>query len=163
MYVCAPHVYLSHAGQQCVRPPELRITDSCELPCKFWELNQGPLQEQPALLAMKSTCSSLIDLFKVFLFYVYECFCLHVSLCTKCVQCPWSSEEGAASLGTGVRNGRVLPCGHLELNRGSLGEQPVLLTVEYLSCKPHHTTFLACLFFPHRFSVYPWLSWNSLC
>ena len=25
----------------------LRVTDGCELPCRFWELNQGSLEEQP--------------------------------------------------------------------------------------------------------------------
>jgi hypothetical protein len=32
-----------------VRFPETGITDSCELPCRCLELNQGPLEEQPVL------------------------------------------------------------------------------------------------------------------
>ena len=30
--------------------PETGIIDSCELPCVYWELNAGPLEEQPVLL-----------------------------------------------------------------------------------------------------------------
>jgi hypothetical protein len=30
--------------------PETGGTDSCESPCGYWELNPGPLQEQPVLL-----------------------------------------------------------------------------------------------------------------
>ena len=26
------------------------VTDSCELPCGCWELNPGPLEEQPSAL-----------------------------------------------------------------------------------------------------------------
>lgn len=34
----------------CVRSPETGITDSCELPSGCWDLNLGPLEEQPMLL-----------------------------------------------------------------------------------------------------------------
>lgn len=33
-----------------VGSPETVNTDSCELPCGCWELNPGPLEEQPGLL-----------------------------------------------------------------------------------------------------------------
>jgi hypothetical protein len=33
-----------------VRFPATGVTDSCELPCGFWELNLGPLEEQSVLL-----------------------------------------------------------------------------------------------------------------
>ena len=33
-----------------VRSPGTRITDSCELPCGCWDLNIGPLEEQPMFL-----------------------------------------------------------------------------------------------------------------
>ena len=33
-----------------VRSPGARVTDSYELPCGCWELNLGPLEEQPVLL-----------------------------------------------------------------------------------------------------------------
>ena len=32
------------------RSPATGVTDSCELPCGYWELNPGPLEEQPVLL-----------------------------------------------------------------------------------------------------------------
>ena len=31
------------------------IIDGCEPPCGFWELNLGPLEEQPVLLAIESS------------------------------------------------------------------------------------------------------------
>ena len=34
---------------ECVRYPGTEIMDSCELPCGCWELNPGPLEEQPSL------------------------------------------------------------------------------------------------------------------
>jgi hypothetical protein len=33
-----------------VRSPGTGIVDSCELSCGCWELNPGPLEEQPVLL-----------------------------------------------------------------------------------------------------------------
>jgi hypothetical protein len=42
-----------------------------------------------------------------------------------CLQRP---EEGVVSSGTGVIDGRELPCGCLELNLSPLEEQPVLFT-----------------------------------
>lgn len=33
-------------------PLELEL-DSCKLPCRYWELNQGPLEEQSVLFATK--------------------------------------------------------------------------------------------------------------
>ena len=41
MYICA------RRGRQI---PGTGVTDSCELPCGCWELNPGPLEEQPVLL-----------------------------------------------------------------------------------------------------------------
>lgn len=32
-----------------------RVTDSCELPCAFWELNLGPLQRQKVLLTTEQS------------------------------------------------------------------------------------------------------------
>ena len=29
--------------------PEIGVADTCELPCRFCELNLGPLEEQPVL------------------------------------------------------------------------------------------------------------------
>lgn len=33
-----------------VRSPRMGITDSGELPCRWWERNSGPLEEQPVLI-----------------------------------------------------------------------------------------------------------------
>ena len=34
------------------------ITDGCELPCGCWELNPGPLEEQPVLLTAELSLQS---------------------------------------------------------------------------------------------------------
>ena len=34
----------------CVMVSDLGVTDSCELPCRCWELNPGPLEEWSVLL-----------------------------------------------------------------------------------------------------------------
>jgi len=50
----------------CVRmtdPLELGVTDSCELPYGSWELNSGPLEEQPLLL----TAEPSLHPFEIFL------------------------------------------------------------------------------------------------
>lgn len=39
MYVCMP--------VEGIRSHRTTVTDSCELPCRFWELNPDPLEEQP--------------------------------------------------------------------------------------------------------------------
>ena len=41
--------YFMFIGES-VRCPGTGVTDSCELPCGCWELNSGPLEEQPVLL-----------------------------------------------------------------------------------------------------------------
>jgi hypothetical protein len=38
-----------------VRSPETGVIDSCELPCGYWELNPGPLEEQVVLLTDKTS------------------------------------------------------------------------------------------------------------
>ena len=43
---CFAWIYLYEG----VGSPGTRVTDSCKLPCGCWELNTGPLEEQPALL-----------------------------------------------------------------------------------------------------------------
>lgn len=68
--------------------------------------------------------------FKVLIFkcYVYGCFFRNLCLCATCVQCPWRSEEGPGSFGTGVTDGCYLTCEWQESNPGPLEEQ-VLWTV----------------------------------
>lgn len=54
VYKCLP---VHHICDWCLRRPEKNIrspriasTDGCEPPCECWELNSGPLEEQPVLL-----------------------------------------------------------------------------------------------------------------
>ena len=54
-FVCL-HVYMCTCLQYLQRPEEgiislgIRVMDSCELPCGYWELHQGPLHKQQVLL-----------------------------------------------------------------------------------------------------------------
>ena len=38
-------------------------SDSCELPCRFWELNPGPLEEHPVLLAPQQSLQAHLNRF----------------------------------------------------------------------------------------------------
>lgn len=51
---CVPHMraWGSRRPGEGIRSPGARVTDSSELPCGFWELNSGPLQEQPVLVTL---------------------------------------------------------------------------------------------------------------
>ena len=56
-WVCL-HVYLCEG----VRSPGTGVTDSCELQCRCWELNLGPLEEQLVLLTVEPSLLSLLPL-----------------------------------------------------------------------------------------------------
>lgn len=66
------------------------ITDGCEPPCGFWELNSGPLEEQSVLLTTESSLQppslSCFNL-KPFCLFVLFCFILRQGLSTQ----PWLS------------------------------------------------------------------------
>ena len=47
-----------------IRSPETGITDRCELPHGYWELNSGPLEEQPVLLIFESSLQPSASHFK---------------------------------------------------------------------------------------------------
>jgi hypothetical protein len=55
MYVCESYPSLV--------PKEARrgtgVTDNCGPPCRSWELNQGPLEEQPVLLSAEPSLQLL--------------------------------------------------------------------------------------------------------
>lgn len=54
MYVYAPlpPPCASRSSQMSSEAPDLlKLTDGCKLPCGYWELDLGPLQEQEVLLA----------------------------------------------------------------------------------------------------------------
>ena len=60
MYVCAQRVYLvAMKKTECLRSPENEVTNVCEPPCKCWELNSSPLEEQPVLLTAKPSLQPL--------------------------------------------------------------------------------------------------------
>lgn len=46
--ICVQYPQGSEEG---IRSPRFGVVDSCEPPCGFWELNQGPLKKQSALTA----------------------------------------------------------------------------------------------------------------
>jgi len=55
---------------QCLRRPGedtrssgTRVTDSCELPCRFWELNPDSLEEKPDMLLMSESFLQPLTLF----------------------------------------------------------------------------------------------------
>ena len=52
LYVCLCTTCMSEAKEasKFIRSLGTRITDGCELPYGCWELNLGPLEEQPVLL-----------------------------------------------------------------------------------------------------------------
>lgn len=42
--MCVQYLQRSEEG---LGSPEIGDTDPCQLPCRYWELNQSPLEEQP--------------------------------------------------------------------------------------------------------------------
>ena len=79
------------------------------------ELNPGPLEEQPMLLATAPSLQLLNTFFKKCVLV----FCLHVC-----------SYKGVGFPGTGATDSYELPCGSWESNQGSPEGQPVPLTTE---------------------------------
>ena len=51
--------------------------DDCEPPCGCWELNRGPLEEQPVLLTAKPSSY----FFCVYTFVCEEGACMYICLC----------------------------------------------------------------------------------
>jgi hypothetical protein len=49
-FICMPVFYLHVCLCEDVRSHETGVPDSCELPCRCWELNPSPLEEQSVLL-----------------------------------------------------------------------------------------------------------------
>lgn len=51
-YVCMPECVMeSKEAREEVRSSETGGANACELPCGFWDMNSGPLQDQPVLSA----------------------------------------------------------------------------------------------------------------
>jgi hypothetical protein len=66
-----------------VRFSGTKATDNCELPCGFWELNPGPLEEQPRLLTTQPSLQPravCLFCFFVFCFLFFDTGFLCVAL-----------------------------------------------------------------------------------
>jgi hypothetical protein len=70
--------YIIYEYTSCLQTHQKRasdpIADGCEPPCGCWELNSGPLEEQPVLL----TTEPSLQLPEVF-FMILVCVCLCLS------------------------------------------------------------------------------------
>lgn len=53
MLVYYMYVWCLRRPKEAMRYPRIRATDSCEFVCRCWELNLGPLEEQPVLLRIE--------------------------------------------------------------------------------------------------------------
>ena len=51
-------VYVYHMYAGALRSPGTGVTDGCEPPCGCWELNPGPIEEKPVLLATEPSLQS---------------------------------------------------------------------------------------------------------
>jgi hypothetical protein len=49
----------AHGGQREFRSSGTGVTDGCKLPCGCWELNPGPLEEQPVLVTTEPSLQLL--------------------------------------------------------------------------------------------------------
>jgi hypothetical protein len=56
IYVCVSSAYKGQ--KKMLVPPESRVTDSCELPFRCWELTPDHLKEQPILLTAEPSLQS---------------------------------------------------------------------------------------------------------
>ena len=71
-------MYIHHTYDWCLQSPEdirspgTGVTHSCELPCGYWELNQGPLQEQLECSLLLSPAPNHKFFFILILFYFYS-------------------------------------------------------------------------------------------
>jgi hypothetical protein len=72
LHVCAPHLQCLQRPEEGVRSPGAEDTDSCELPCGYWELNLGPRQESPVLLTTEPSLQPHLLFLRV-----SKCLCLH--------------------------------------------------------------------------------------
>jgi len=51
--------------------PEAGVTDGYELPCGCWELNLGPLEEQPVLLTAEPSLQISHPIFSLFFLFFW--------------------------------------------------------------------------------------------
>jgi hypothetical protein len=74
-----PALY-SQRPEEDIRSSGTRVADDCGLPCDCWELNPGPLEEQPVLLTIEPYFLLLITLKNIYYFKL--CVCLYVDIGT---------------------------------------------------------------------------------
>jgi hypothetical protein len=79
---------------QGIRYPGTGVTDSFELPCRYWELNSGLLEEQLVLLTAEPFLQTLSSLsfFKIKLFYLFTFQMLPLSIFIPYIP-PFASER----------------------------------------------------------------------
>ena len=53
------HVWCPERPEVDVKSSETGVTDSCELPCEYWELKTDPLEDQPVFLTAEPFLQSL--------------------------------------------------------------------------------------------------------
>jgi hypothetical protein len=59
------HVLLSVEAQRGIESLDTGVSDSCELPCGFWELNPGPQEKQTVLLIDGLSLQPLVIMFYI--------------------------------------------------------------------------------------------------
>lgn len=78
MYVY--HDWWPHRSKEGVTSPRTGVTNGCEPPCMFWELNPGPLQEQQVLLTVSHLSSPIF-------------MALFFKLCSQGIGLAWQQEQ----------------------------------------------------------------------
>jgi hypothetical protein len=71
---CICTTFICLVPSEGVKPPDTGVTYSCELPCWCWELNIGPLEEQPVLLITEPSLQSPLSVFWFFVFFSRQGF-----------------------------------------------------------------------------------------
>ena len=63
MHVCVPCAFSAHRSGKRASDTLGMKSDNCELSCGYWELNLGPLNNQPVLLVTEPSLQSCPALF----------------------------------------------------------------------------------------------------
>jgi hypothetical protein len=100
MYIGVLSAYMS--AHQCqwkpyesFRSPGTGVTGGCELPCECWEMNPGPLEEQPVLLVIESWLYPLGLIFIIMLAgitldrFVFVFLCTRIAILEPCLKRPF--------------------------------------------------------------------------
>jgi hypothetical protein len=82
---------------------DLRVKDSCELPCGCWDLNSVPLEEQSVPLTAELSLQSPKVVF-LFLSYVHWCFAC-MSVCVRVSDPLELALQSVVSCYVGAENG----------------------------------------------------------